>query len=426
MGPMGVAAKGKGTLNLARRARDIGTRYGLGPTRMERRLGTVHEILERYASGATLPVTAAAALRNPRVVARYADLGIEFAVHGYYHVDHAALSETDQLRQLGRARELLEANGVPTVGFRAPYLRWNHGTLRAVRENGFLYDSSQAVHWPVDSKLKTDAYRRALGFCGAIPADEHPVLPWLEDGIVRIPYCLPDDESVVDRLRLASAEAIAELWLKVFRATHERGELFTLAVHPERIESCAPGIIAVLEAASSARHGVWIARLEQVARWWAGRTASTVSVRDAGAGYINVNVQGPVGVTVLVRGLEHPDGEPWADSYVRARETDFTVRSDRRPFIGVHPSSPASLAAFLTEQGYIVEVSEAALAYYVYLKRERFSKSDELPLLAELDSGASPLVRLARWPNGARSVLCITGDVDALTIWDYAFRFLRR
>jgi hypothetical protein len=32
------------------------------------------------------------------------------------------------------------------------------------------------------------------------------------------------------------------------------------------------------------------------------------------------------------------------------------------------------------------------------------------------------LVRLARWPNGARAALSVTGDVDALTIRDYTRR----
>ena len=47
-------------------------------------------------------------------------------------------------------------------------------------------------------------------------------------------------------------------------------------------------------------------------------------------------------------------------------------------------------------------------------------------LLAQIEGGDFPLVRLGRWPNGARSALCVTGDIDALTIWDYGLRFLGR
>lgn len=425
-GPLTIAARGKGPLNLVRRAEVIGARYGVGPQRMDRRLAAVHELLERYGCGATLPVTAAAVERNPRVIARYAALGIEFAVHGYYHVDHTALSESDLLEQLGRARRLLEAKGVPVVGFRAPYLRWNEATIDAVRASGFLYDSSQAIDWPVQPELETAAYRRALAFYGAVPAGERPVLPRSEDGIVRIPYCLPDDEAVLDRLRMTSPEAIGELWLGILHATHRRGELFTLAVHPERIGPCAAAIGAVLQAARAARPKVWIARIQDIAQWWRARAASTAAVTVRGPHRFHLSIHGPKGLTVLARDVEPPAAEPWADRCFRVHATEFEIRAERRPFIGVHPNSPDSLSTFLRDQGYIVEVAESRDTHAYFLRRKQFSAADERPLLDELEAGVFPVVRLGRWPDGAQSALSVTGDVDALTIWDYAFRFLGR
>jgi hypothetical protein len=35
-------------------------------------------------------------------------------------------------------------------------------------------------------------------------------------------------------------------------------------------------------------------------------------------------------------------------------------------------------------------------------------------------------VWLGRWLNGARSALAITGDIDALTLWDCGLRFFER
>ena len=228
MNPVAVAAKGKGARNAVRRVGAIGAHYGLGPGRMEARLEDVLRIVAPFNGVATLPITAAAVQRHPRVAARFAELGLEFAVHGYYHADHVGLDAMVQDRQLAEARQLFESVGLPSAGFRAPYLRWNEGTVHALLENGYLYDSSQAMHWPVAEKLQTDAYRRVLEFYSSIAAAEHPVLPRSEQGLVRIPCCLPDDESVVDRLALPSAEAIAALWVDVWRQTHERGELFTM------------------------------------------------------------------------------------------------------------------------------------------------------------------------------------------------------
>ncbi len=426
IGAVAVAARGKGVRNLARRARAIGDRYGPSPQRMERSLASLRGILQRYASAATLPVTAAATKRHPEVIRRYAALGVEFAVHGQYHVDHRSLSDQEQLDQIGRARVILQDAGIRAVGFRAPYLRWNSATLRALRAHGFLYDSSQSMHWQIDTAIETDAYRRVLDFYGSIPAAERPVLPWTDDGVIRIPCCLPDDEAVVDRLRVGSGAAIRDLWLDIFRATHERGELFTMQVHPERIGLCAVGVAGVLEAARAARPTVWIARLDEIATWWRDRSTSTVHVREDGPERFHVRVTAPEGATVLARGLDTPGAQPWGDGYVHIQATAFDVTAPCRPVIGIHPSSPAGLGTFLREQGYIVEIAERDEGFGLYLHRDRFEPANQRSLIDEVETGRSPLLRLGRWPDGAQSALSITGDVDALTVWDYALRFLGR
>jgi Polysaccharide deacetylase len=421
-----TAARGKGAANALRRAREIRARYGIGPERMERRIEAVHELVGPYGCGATLPITASVVGRHPRAIKEYAALGIEFPIHGYSHVDHAALPAHAQLAQLARARRLFEAQDLPVVGFRAPYLRWNDATLRAIEENGFLYDGSQAFHFPVDGRIETPAYRRVLEFCGAIPASDHPVVPWREAGIIRIPYVLPDDEAIVDRMEITAPEAIAELWLHVFAETHRRGELFTLAVHPERIDICGSGIAEVLDAARRAASPVWTTRHEEIARWWRDRGGASLVVEDSEPSRLGITVKGPVGLSVLGRGLGIPASEPWADGYEIIHATHFDVPAEPRPFIGVHPSVPQSLTDFLREQGYIVEVATSSRAYAYFVERTRFSRRDRRALLAEVDGGSFPLLRFGRWPHGARSALSITGDIDALTIGDYAHRMLGR
>lgn len=424
-GPVAIATRGKGALNLIQRAGAIGARYGLGPSRMERRLEAVLEAVRHFGCGATLPITAAAAERNPGVVARLAWEGIEFAVHGFYHVDHSELSGADQIRFLGKARGILQDQGVPAHGFRAPYLRWNNQTVEAVRANGFLYDTSPAMNWPIEAHLETPAYRRALEFYGATPADSRPVLPWVEDGLVRIPYCLPDDEAVVDRLHL-NEEEIAETWMSMLHQTYKRGELFSLGIHPERIGPCYRGITEVLDAAHSARPAIWTARLEDIAEWWKQRDEAVVVVEDEGPGWIRIVVDGPPGVTLLARGFPVRDAIAWGDGCYAVTGGRLSVDAHVRPFIGVHPSTPAWLQTTLRAQGYVVEVSEDARRYAHYVHRSSFSPSDGPLLVNDIERDHFPLVRLGRWPNGARSALCLTGDVDALTVWDYAFRFIGR
>jgi hypothetical protein len=42
--------------------------------------------------------------------------------------------------------------------------------------------------------------------------------------------------------------------------------------------------------------------------------------------------------------------------------------------------------------------------------------------IAAIEASPGPLVRYAPWPNGARSALCVSGDLDALSLLDYASR----
>jgi len=39
-----------------------------------------------------------------------------------------------------------------------------------------------------------------------------------------------------------------------------------------------------------------------------------------------------------------------------------------------------------------------------------------------IEKAPGPLVRVWRWPDGARSALAATGDIDALTLRDFVVR----
>jgi hypothetical protein len=116
--------------------------------------------------------------------------------------------------------------------------------------------------------------------------------------------------------------------------------------------------------------------------------------------------------------------EPWFDNYRRASEGPCLLQSRQRPFIGVSSASAPELISFLEQQGYIAETSTEPDTCSFYLDRRTFSRQDERPLLVQLEQADFPLARFGRWPNGARSALCVTGDIDALTVWDYSLRFL--
>lgn len=407
---------------MLRRAGTIQQRYGFTPRRMERTLAHFVSLLGRFECGATFPITTTTLARSRGVIEKYQAQNIEFAAHGYYHRDQTQLTFNQQLEQFIAARRLFAERGVRCDGFRSPYLRFNPETLVAIKQAGFVYDSSQALAWDIPSELETGEYRRALNFYGAVSAQAYPALPRWDNDLVRIPYCLPDDEAFVDRFRTNPAR-MTELWLNILQHTHARGEVFTVALHPERILLCQQAMVEVLEHACKLQPQVWMTQLYRIAKWWKARTSAQVEVQQAANDEFTVTVRGVDGATLLARHLNVLSAvQIWDAMYVQAQGTALAFRSTRRPFIGVAPGVPAYLISFLRQQGYIVEASQHRAQYSFYLDRTHFAYEDERPLLDEIEQGDFPLVRLGRWPHGARSALCVTGDIDALTIWDYALR----
>jgi peptidoglycan/xylan/chitin deacetylase (PgdA/CDA1 family) len=429
MNPLAVAARGKGFPGLLRRAGTIWGRYGLTTYKMGGILAHFAQILGQFECGATFPITTATLARNRNVINQYHAQDIEFAVHGLYHVDHSRLSLPQQLNYLEQCRRLFTSYGLTSDGFRCPYLRWNSDTIAALSQTGFLYDSSQALAWDVgQGTADNEAYRRALEFYGALQASQYPSLPRWENGLVEIPYCLPDDESLVDRFQYRDSVPMSHLWREILAETYRLGELFTLGLHPERIYPCETALKQVLEQARCLSPGVWITRLDTIARWWKERMEATVTVTSKEGGKFHLYIQGPAGMTVMARGVAlFSPSVVWYGPYrlvADAQQVHFYA--EQRPFIAVSPASSPYLKSFLHQQGYIVEEAENGQRHVLFLERPQFGHQDERPLLAQIEQGDFPLVQLGRWPHGARSALCITGDIDALTIWDYSLRFLGR
>ena len=419
------AAEGKGVGRMLRRGGDIGSRYGLTTGKLNAAMARFARLLSSFDCGATFPLTAVALARNRWDLDTYRPLNIEFAVHGLWHIDHSRLALDQQLEQLNRAKHLFTERGIARPGFRGPYLRWSNDTLAAIRQLGFAYDSSQGLAWPVVQERETAAYRRVLHFYRARPATDYPALPREEDGLLRLPYSLPDDEALVDRLALPP-EVMVDMWTAILTETYRRGELFVLGLHPERIAPCELALAATLRAARRLTPGVWIARLDEIATWWTTRAETVTSISGHGS-KLRLRVSGPPGLTVLARGVDVAAATAtWDGVYRRVVADDFEMTVERRPFIGISGRSSPRLTSFLRQQGYIIEPADPDLAHAIVLDAPEFTPEDERPLLSRIEESAWPLVRLGRWPAGHRSALAITGDIDALTLFDYGLRLFGR
>jgi sRNA-binding carbon storage regulator CsrA len=170
--------------------------------------------------------------------------------------------------------------------------------------------------------------------------------------------------------------------------------------------------------------GVCIARIDEIATWWKESNETKIEVNDVAENEFRVAIDGPRELTILTRGVSaNISTTAWAGSYDQIQTNQFTVISNRRrPFIGLAPTASSKLADFLRQQGYIIEYSSKRDDYSYYFDQAQFVPRHKRFTLAQIEGTNFPLVRLGRWPNGTRSALSVTGDVDAITFWDYFVR----
>ena len=417
----------KGGVDFLRRVGTIATRFGVTPDQAERSLGAYLRVLRDYDCNGTFPITATVLERNPRVVRRLMDAGVELAVHGYVHTDHTTLSAARQREEIAEALRIFSREGVLATGFRGPYLRYNDHTLAAAESLGFRYVSNETVSYDVidpgsTSPARWAAYQKALRLYSALPSTRTVARPRLRGSLVEIPVAMPDDEILVDRLGFRDGASIGRLWAGLVQLSNARGDLLTLQLHPERGRICAEALAIALGAARATADPVWIAQLRDIAEWWQRRARSRLRVEAAGDHHWQVSADGPDGVAVLARSVACPGARRWSETYLALPDTSGVVECPDPPVIQVSRES-VGLRAFLEEEGYAVaEASETDDRAIYFHRPGPLGLADQAEILAEIEAAASPLVRLARWPGGARSALSITGDIDALTLGDFVRR----
>jgi len=418
----------RGPVNAARRLSVIGRRFGLSSARMDRALQDFSKIGQQYGCTPTLAVTAVLLERYPKVFQRLQET-VELAVHGYVHTDYSRLDESAQAEHMERALKAFDGLGLSPEGFRCPYLRWNEDSFHVAGQFGLTYGSNRAFAWDVLQRESVGprawaAYEKGLRLYGAGEAVRGLSLPSRIDGtLLDIPASLPDDEAMVDRLGLRSSAQAAAIWTRMLEQVHGRGELLTLILHHERVAILRDALEAVLTSARGCQPPVWVAPLKEIARWWLERLSWRLQVQRREDGSYQVIAPEAPGATVVVRGVDtEPAAVPWFGSWQVVPASSFTIRSSRPPIVLPEEECSPALAAFLREEGFAVGEDAAGAEGLRIGGYASFGEGDKRTLIDFIEGSDAPLVRLWRWPHGARCAMSVTGDVDAMTMLD----FLRR
>jgi peptidoglycan/xylan/chitin deacetylase (PgdA/CDA1 family) len=252
------------------------TRYGFRPAKLEKRIAEFIQIATRV----TLPITASLLEKHPSLLQE----GAEYAVHGFLHLNYSTMAPRRQRLHLQKALQILKRLRLPEVGFRAPYLKTNKETLRLLSQMGFLYDSSSTIHWNILPAARINKqYHLALQYYRPKDSRETQALPFWEEGILRIPVSLPDDEMLIDRLRIRDQEELFKIWSEILLQCQERNEIFVLLLHPERFHLADRALARLVDLAE--KTGMWIATLKEAAQLWKSRAGTKRWPQDKGGAF---------------------------------------------------------------------------------------------------------------------------------------------
>lgn len=417
------AARGRSFVR--RRATRLLGRFSMSTTNIPNRLNYFIAKLVELECAPTCPTPGSMVKRYPQFFRHLQSNGAEIAVHGYYHIDLSTLPLAEARQQIIRAADIFEQFGIKAYGFRCPYMGHTNQLLAALPKGLFDYSSNKAIGWEVSPDEKADIERVTFDtlqrFYRPEFAQAAVCVPRSSDGLIEIPVCVPDDLELHDGLHL-DQEGMTEAWSQILVQIHKRGELFTLLFHPELIAYCMESLVMVLHNARRLKPEVWTARLCDISNWWREKSAFTVSVSRVPEG-LHLVFECSERATVLVRGLDIGElGQAWDGTYCQLKTRTLDIPSEPLPFVGVASSAPR-VVSFLREQGYILDTTETAQRCAVYLDDDILARlKNEVELVNHIEGLEGPLIRYWRWPGGAKSALCITGDLDALSLLDYASR----
>ena len=411
------------------RARTLLERYRISSSQAVKRIDDCLEQLVAQGCAPTFPTPGIVLERNPIFFRHLQEVGAEIAVHSYQHVDLKVYPVDIACQQLVKAVTVFKNNGIEVHGFRCPYLGCNDEMVEALPKGLFEYSSNKPIYWnalnEIDNGPNNVIVDTLRNIYGAEPSSKTINVPWSRLNMLEIPVSLPDDMELIDGLNL-SADEVASSWNKILDYTHQRGELFNLIFHPELAALCEHPFFEVLRRPKLMQPRVWMTRLCDISDWWTEKSGFRMEITPCLTG-LRLNFVCSPRATILVKGFDLRDsGSIWDGTYQRLKASNLEMPSSPRPFIGLSAKVSQKIITFLKEQGYILDTTETAPGCGIYLDETVLAGlNSENALINYIEAYSGPLVRYWRWPDGAKSALSITGDLDALSLLDYLSRLFK-
>jgi hypothetical protein len=312
-------------------------------------------------------------------------------------------------------------------GFRCPYLSISDDLLQELEPGLFNYSSNRAISWinlNSNKEQKNHMFETIGGFYRPVYAESTICLPFKQENILEIPVCVPDDLQMRDGMGYIQDE-ISATYLKISNHIQRRGELFNLMFHPELSCLLDQPFNQVLVEVQNHNYRVWITRLRDICAWWKEKDDYNFQINRHNGNY-HLVIEPQKRATLLQRGIDNNLlSVYWDEKYQRILEKRIVLSEDHLPLIGVSPGSPDWVTEALSRKGYIVVNLEDWEDYTIKVNNQFLEGcNNPVELIASIEELDVPLIRFWPWPDGNRSALCLSGDLDALSLLDYATRLL--
>ena len=404
-------------------------RYGLNGKRFRGYLFGFVRLMKKYDITPTLPVTASVVDRHPDMFLKIQELGVEFAIHGFKHIDYTQLKKEEVKTHIRSAVDIFEHRGIRWSGYRFPLLRRNESLKPLLKQAGFLWDSSDVVSWNSlrsedFSEERWQAYQMILETYRPVHAEDTQILPQTVNELVELPVSMPDDDILIERLGITDVETLIRIWQRMLDKARERGELLVLQTHPERFDVYRSALENIIQSAK-AYGDVWIAPLGKIAQWWNEKHSFYFKMEEVSHYRYKVYAHCSDRATPLMydRASLLDENDPFKHARVM-KQKNWKVESPVIPVIGLKSGTPPDILDLLNQEGFAFEITEhpetcsACLKYAGDPEEEGKRRMQEM-----LETTDNPLIRFWRWPNAARCCLAISGDIDGVDLRDFWERF---
>lgn len=412
------------------RGRNLLSRYGMTSSKAISRIESTVKALAGVGCWITFPVPGIIVKRHPDYIRRIQEYGSEIAVHGYNHIDLKSLPPEQACDQLLRAVKLFKEQHLSISGFRCPFLSCSDDLINIIPPGIFKYSSNKAISWDTtipehnSTMLQVSVINQ---FYEPQNARLAVSVPWVVNRIVEIPVCVPDDLQLIDGYHMTSKK-VTDNWIYILKEIHHRGELFNLMFHPELGTFTTDLFLEIIAFAKQLKPAVWICRLAEIADWWIEKSSFSYDL-DEEDGLFKVKIHCTSRATILCRGFQPFElgqigsYETWDERHISINSRCFTIATKTKPLIGIANNIPIETRNFLIEQGYLIDLSDQAPQCSIFLDASLLKNiSTPLDLVNYIENSNGPLIRIWRWPDGNKSAMSITGDMDALSLMDYASR----